>query len=126
FWSNTGGVLAETFSFGLAGDVGKSDSGAMKAYKDAVSKSGQRNPVIEALLQNVKGNPDQEKVVVHTASGQRVMSLADAIRSHPAELSSGAVQFVGGSDKDRSVGDIVAQDKINTSADWSKEAQRKD
>jgi hypothetical protein len=123
-----GGSLLETVTFGMTdGGMGKkSDSGAMKAYKDAVAGSGQRNPVIEALLQNVKGDPDKEKVVVHTGSGLRVMSLADAIRKHPQELSSGQVQFVGGDDKDRSVGDIIGQDKINASADWTKEGQAKD
>jgi hypothetical protein len=103
---------------------GQDTSNAMTTYQKSVQTSGQRNPVIEALLQSVKGNPDQEQVVVHTADGERVMSLADAITSHPTELSSGQVQFVGGSDKGRSVGDIVGQNKINASADWTSEAAK--
>lgn len=102
---------------------GTSDAGAMTAYKNTVSKTNQRNPVIEGLLQKVK-DPDKEKVVVHTASGERVVSLADAITNHSAELSGGSVQFVSGDNKNRSVADIVGQNNINAGSNWATEASK--
>ncbi len=121
-----GGALVGVATGGLDRSVGsdKGDSGAMKAYKGVVAADkGERNPVIENLLQSVK-DPDKAKVVVHTASGQRVMSLSDAIKSHSTELSSGSVSFVSGSEKGQSVADVVGTGSVNSSADWTGEASK--
>lgn len=92
-------------------------------YEKAAQKSGTRNPVLENLLGQVKDS-NKSQVVVHTSGGQRVMSLAEAIASHPGELSAGAVQFVSGSKKGQSVSDIVGASNVDTTADWSSEASK--
>lgn len=92
-------------------------------YIKNAKASGQRNPVIENLLRQV-GNEGSAKVVVHTSSGQRVMSLDDAVKSHPQEISSGSVQFVSGDEKGRSVADIVGQGNVSSTTDWSAEAAK--
>lgn len=100
-----------------------SDSDAMKAYKDTVSKTNQRNPVIENLLQHVK-DQDDAKVVVHTSKGQRVISLKDAIKSHPEELSAGSVRFVDGSEQGKSVQDLLGTGSTNSTVNWTSEAAK--
>jgi hypothetical protein len=96
---------------------------AFDTYFAGVKKSGRRNPVIENLLQHVS-DQDKTKVIVHTSQGQRVMSLSDAIREHPQEISSGAVEFVAGDEKGKTVSDILGSGSVNASADWQKEASR--
>lgn len=55
---------------------------------------GQRNNVLEALMQNLSGNT---KVSVNTAGGgQKTMTLAEAIRYYPAEVAAGQAQVVSG------------------------------
>jgi hypothetical protein len=121
-----GGSLLEAATAGLVGDVGtdKGDSKALQAYKKSVDqKSGQRNPVLENLLQSVS-DPDKAKVLVHTSTGERVMSLSDAIKNHPNELSSGSVEFVSGDEKGKTVQDLLGTGSVNTSADWTTEASK--
>lgn len=96
---------------------------AANTYADTVKTSGKRNPVIENLLQQVH-DQDKTKVIVHTSSGQRVMSLSDAIKQHPEELSSGSVEFVSGDEKGKTVSDIVGSGSVNTGADWQSEATK--
>lgn len=92
-------------------------------YLKSANATGQRNPVIENLLQQVK-DQDQAKVIVHTASGERVMSLDEAIKEHPQEVSSGSVQFVSGSEKGKTVADVVGSGSVNTGANWQNEAAK--
>jgi len=70
----------------------KDNPAAAAPYLSAEKSSGQRNPVLEALIQNT-GSSDQ--VAVQTATGTRVMSMADAMKYYPNELESGNVQFYG-------------------------------
>jgi hypothetical protein len=120
-----GGAFLETVTAGIVGDIGtdKGDSQAMQEYKSQVRASGQRNPVIENLLQHV-GDQDKAKVVVHTGTGQRVVSLKDAIKNHSQELSSGQARFAEGGEAGKSVQDVVGVGGINATADWSKEAAK--
>jgi hypothetical protein len=97
--------------------------GATKDYFNTVKSSGKRNPVIENLLQQVH-DQNKAKVIVHTASGQRVMSLSDAIKQHPEELSSGSVEFVSGSEKGKTVSDLLGSGSVDTTADWQSEATK--
>lgn len=92
-------------------------------YLTSIKGTGKRNPVIENLLQNVT-DQDKAKVIVHTSNGQRVMSLDDAIKEHPEEISSGSVEFVSGKEKGKTVTDIVGSGGVNTSADWQSEASK--
>lgn len=96
---------------------------AGKDYLASIKTTGKRNPVIENLLQNVT-DQSKAKVIVHTSSGQRVMSLDDAIKQHPEEISSGSVQFVSGDEKGKTVSDIVGSGSVNTQSDWSSEATK--
>lgn len=112
--------IGNELSFGLFGYGG--DSGALTQYKKGVASSKTRNPVIEGLLQKIK-DPGDATVIVHTASGDRVVSLQDAIQNHPDELSSGDAQFVGGKEKGKSVSDLVGAGNTNPQ-DWSQEAAK--
>lgn len=76
------------------------------SYWDSMQKSGKRDPVLEALLQNVK-DPDGTNVKVATASGDRVVSLAEAMKLFPNELARGDVQLVSGSQSGQLVSDII-------------------
>lgn len=101
----------------------KAASGAYRAYTSSVSKTQTRNPVIENLLKTVS-DPGTAQVVVHTSDGERVMSLADAIKSHPKELSSGEATFVSGDESGKSVSDLLGTGSIDTGADWTSEAAK--
>lgn len=90
-------LAEEIFSFGITGqgyswqqNLQQANGPAAAAYLSAEGKSRQRSPVLEALLQNT--SPDTQ-VMVQTASGARVMSIADAMKYYPNELASGSVQF---------------------------------
>lgn len=76
------------------------------AYWDSMQKSGKRDPVLEALLQNVK-DPDATMVKVSTAKGDRVVSFADAMKLFPNELAAGNVQIVTGDQAGKTTSDIV-------------------
>lgn len=119
-----GGVV-EGLTLGIKDDIGvdKGDSDAMKEYKRQVRSSGMRNPVLENLLTTVKDQKDT-KVIVHTSKGERVVSLEDAIKNHPTELSSGAAKIVGGKNKGKTVSDLLGSGAVNTGASWTEEASR--
>lgn len=96
---------------------------AGKDYLNSIKSTNKRNPVIENLLQSV-GDQNKTQVIVHTANGQRVMSLDQAIKEHPEEISSGSVEFVSGAEKGKTVADIVGSGSVNTGADWGSEATK--
>lgn len=91
----------------------------------ADEKTGGRNRVLEGIMQN-QPDADHSNVEVHTASGVRVVSLADAMKNHPEELQAGDVKFTSGANKGKTVSDLVGSANVNTKADWSKEAKKKD
>jgi hypothetical protein len=98
-FSGTGGRAA---ALGLTTGSGQSwqqvltaaNSAAAQPYLTAESKSQQRSPVLEALLQNV---PSGSQVAVRTSAGTRVMSFADAMQYYPQELQQGNVDFYSAS-----------------------------
>lgn len=85
---------------------GASENKAGKTYVEQMKKSGKRDPVLEALLQNVK-DPNKTKVRVSTAQGDRIVSFEEAMRLFPNELASGKVQIVTGDQAGKSTSDIV-------------------
>lgn len=85
---------------------GKSANHAAVNYINQAKKSHSRDPVLEALLQNVK-DPNNTHVQVSTKSGQRVVSFADAMKYFPEELASGNAMFVDGPDAGRRPQDIT-------------------
>lgn len=98
----------------------QNDNKAGKTYVDEMKKSGQRDPVLEALLQNVQ-DPNSVQVKVSTASGERVMSFSDAMKYYPNELASGKVQFVSGKEKGKTTADVVGSQNVDPTRDVSKE-----
>lgn len=79
----------------LRGSSGGSQ--AAGAYLSHVSAMhGQRNPVLEALLQNARSG---DHVQVQTKNGARVMSVAQAMKFYPNELAKGDVDFYNSSGK---------------------------
>ena len=98
----------------------KNDNKAGKTYVDEMKKSGKRDPVLEALLQNVQ-DPNSVQVKVSTSSGERVMSFADAMKYFPNELASGNVQFVSGKEKGKTTADVVGSENVDPTRDISKE-----
>ena len=137
------GGLISAMTFGGAGNPQtwqqqlKSDNGpAASAYLSQESKSGQRSPVLEALLQNTSSG---DQVMVQTAGGQRVMSMSDAMKYYPNELAAGNVQFYSSSGQSlgstsglthglvNSAASVTAEEKQNaganlgvTAAAWQK------
>lgn len=75
--------------------TGKSGSAA-QAYLSEEKKSGQRSPVLEALLQNLGAGT---QVQVQTKTGPRVMNLTDAVKYYPDELMAGNAMFFSASGK---------------------------
>lgn len=70
------------------------DPSMSKSVSNAVSSGGTVDPVLAAIAQKVS-DPSSEYVLVQTGSGQRVMSVADAMKQYPNELASGRATFVG-------------------------------
>lgn len=85
---------------------GASENKAGKIYVDQMKKSGKRDPVLEALLQNVD-DPNKTKVRVSTSKGDRIVSFEEAMRLFPNELASGKVQIVTGDQAGKSTSDII-------------------
>jgi len=96
---------------------------AAQAYLRNSRAAGQRSPVLEALLQNTGSGTS---VRVNTASGSRVMSLADAMRYYPNELEAGQVEFYNS--KGAAIGDTsaITHGLINSGAQTAQEEKRKD
>ena len=79
---------------------------AGETYAKGMEKSGKRDPVLEAILQNVK-EPNKTNVRVATSSGERIVSLEEAMRLFPNQLAKGEVQFVDGDQAGKSVSQVV-------------------
>lgn len=120
-----GGAFVETVTAGMVDDIGtdKGDSDAMKAYKSQVRGSGNRNPVLENLLTTLKDD-NETKVLVHTSKGERVVSLADAIKNHSVEVSSGQAKIMAGKNKGKTVSDLLGAGSVDSSANWTLEASK--
>lgn len=98
----------------------QNENKAGKAYVDQMKKSGQRDPVLEALLQNVD-DPNSVQVKVATSSGDRVMSFADAMKYFPNELAAGKATFVSGKEKGKTTADLLGGGNIDASRDYKSE-----
>lgn len=107
--------------FGLFGAY---DNNAGKDYVSRAKKSGQRDPVLEALLQNVD-DPNNVKVKVATASGERVVSFAEAMKLFPNEMAAGKVTIVSGKDAGKTTSDIVGGN-VDTTRDYKSELTGKE
>lgn len=92
------------------------------AYLAQESKTGKRSPVLEALLQS---GSSSNMVAVHTATGQRVMSMADAMKYYPNELASGNVEFYDSSGKAIGGTAALTNGLINTGAKTAAEQKQK-
>lgn len=98
------------------------NSAAAKPYLAAESKSGQRSPVLEALLQNTS---QSDQVRVSTRNGARVMSMADAMKYYPNEMAAGSVEFYSKSGK--AIGDTsaITHGLVNAGASVTGEEKQK-
>lgn len=95
---------------------------ASSVYLGQEQRSGQRNPVLEALLQNV---PQDAQVAVKTASGTRVMSFSDAMKYYPNEMQAGDVQFYSSSGAALGGTSAITQGLVNAGANVSPEESSK-
>lgn len=124
-----GNTLEQVLTFGLGGHAASwqqsltaSNSAAASPYLAAESKSGQRNPVLEALIQNTSSG---DQVAVQTANGTRVMSISDAMKYYPDELQSGNVQFYSSSGQALGSTSNITQGLTNTGANTAGEQKQK-
>jgi hypothetical protein len=124
-----GNLAEEIATLGLGGHAASwqqaltaANSSGAAPYLSAEQKSGQRSPVLEAILQNTSSS---DQVLVNTASGQRVMSIADAMKYYPNELASGNVQFYNSSGQALGNTSSITQGLVNTSANVSGEEKQK-
>ena len=124
-----GSLAEEIVTLGLGGHAASwqqaltaINSAGAAPYLSAEKKTGKRSPVLEAILQNTSSS---DQVMVNTATGQRVMSVADAMKYYPDELAAGNVQFYtsGGT----SLGDTanVTNGLVNTAASPASEERQK-
>lgn len=81
------------------GGTGTNKAG--QTYEQNALKSQTRDPVLEAMLNNVK-DPNNTHIKVSTKSGERVVSFADAMKYFPNELAGGNAVFVDGPQAGRS------------------------
>jgi len=124
------GNLLGLLTGGLFGHRGQSwqqvlqgaDSAAASPYLSAEQKSGKRNPVLEALIQNSNSG---DQVAVQTASGTRVMSIADAMKYYPDELQAGNVQFFGANGQSLGNTAALTGGLVNTGASTAAEQKQK-
>jgi hypothetical protein len=100
---------------------GKATNNAAKNYINTVGKNKTRDPVMEALLQNVK-DPNKTHVQVSTKSGTRVVTFADAVKYFPNELTSGNAIFVDGPQAGRRPQEVTGG-TIDTNRSTSSEMQ---
>jgi hypothetical protein len=92
--------------------------GAAGQYLGQEKKTGQRNPVLEALMQNV---PAGTQVAVKTASGTRVMSFAQAMQFYPNEMEAGDVQFYDSKGQNLGTTANITQGLVDPSANVNAE-----
>jgi hypothetical protein len=86
----------------------------------AVGSDGRIDPVI-AALQKKFPDPSKQTVYVHTASGLRAVTLAEAMTNHRNELASGTAMLANG----QSIADVLGG-AVDPTRDWSSEARAVD
>jgi hypothetical protein len=92
------------------------------AYLSQESRSGQRSPVLEGLIQNTSSS---DQVMVNTSSGQRVMSMADAMKYYPNELAGGNVEFYGSKGQALGSTSSLTHGLVNAAANVTSEEKQK-
>lgn len=97
------------FAHIITAGVYEQHNNAANAYLTNEKKSGQRDPVLESLIQNVK-DPNNTHVKVSTKAGQRVVTFAEAVRDFPNELASGQATFVDGDQAGKTTQDITGNE----------------
>lgn len=100
----------------------ETENKASKTYLDKFYNKGKRDPVLEALLQNVD-NPNETKVKVATSKGDRIVSFEEAMRLFPNELASGKVTIMTGKQAGRTTSDVVGGN-VDPTRDIRKELQQ--
>ena len=88
------------------GIFGEEENKAGEAYTKWMDKNKKRDPVLEAILQNVK-DPNDTKVRVSTSKGDRIVSFEEAMKLFPNELAAGNVQIVTGDQAGKSISDLL-------------------
>src|SRR5690606_24024569 len=88
------------------GLFGQEENKAGEAYAKWMEKTKKRDPVLEAILQNVK-DPNSTKVRVSTASGDRIVSFEEAMKYFPNELAAGKVQIVTGDQAGKTMSQVI-------------------
>ncbi len=117
------GVMSSQYS----GASISGSSSAISAYQSWDRSNGKSDPVITDLL-NTLQDQNQVQVSVTTASGQRVVSLADAIQNHMDELATGNSVIMAGSasQKGKTVADLLGASNVAPGRDFSSEAKATD
>jgi hypothetical protein len=124
-----GSLPEEIATLGLGGHAASwqqsltaANSAGAAPYLASEKKTGQRSPVLEAILQNTSSS---DQVMVQTSSGQRVMSIADAMKYYPNELASGNVQFYSSGGKALGTTSSITQGLVNSAASVASEEKQK-
>lgn len=92
---------------------------AGQAYLSQEQKTGKRDPVLEALQQNLWA---KDQVQVQTKSGPRVMSFTDAMKNYPEEMAAGQATFYSASGKTKlGTTSQVTHGLVNQGADYGSE-----
>jgi hypothetical protein len=124
-----GNVLESMATLGFMGkptswqqSLKDANSAAASPYLAAEGKSQQRSPVLESLIQNTSSG---DQVAVQTATGSRVMSVADAMKYYPQELMAGNVQFYGSNGQALGNTAALTGGLVNTGASVSGELKQK-
>lgn len=102
-------------------DAKSQGSGSAAGALQSEETSNGRSRVIEGILQQ-DPHADHSNVEIETKTGQRVMSLADAIKDYPAELESGSAKFMSGPDQGKTVSDLLGQGNIDASGGTASKA----
>jgi hypothetical protein len=119
----TSGGIAAKDEGGLRNSFGSdffgNQSAAANAYIDNSKSSGTRDPIVEAMLSkmNEKGfSQEDQKVVVMTSAGKRVVSMAEAVKSFSNQLASGQATFTGtGALNGQNISSLVGADMVDGS-----------
>ena len=124
-----GNLAEEIATLGLGGHAASwqqaltaANSAGAAPYLAAEQKSGQRSPVLEALLQNTSPGT---QVMVQTASGARVMSIGDAMKYYPNELASGNAEFYGSGGQAMGSTSAITHGLVNASASVAAEEKQR-
>lgn len=125
--SGSVGMSAHTGMTPYSGGSISGSSSAITAYQSWDKSNQKSDPVITDLL-NTLQDQNQVQVSVTTPSGQRVVSLQDAIQNHMDELATGNSVIMAGSasQKGKTVADLLGASNVAPNRDFSAEATTTD